>query len=180
MDTLSIPASAPVVVGPQNPNQYSDTETYSKNILGPVWFTMKNLRVAGTAGDPVPPVHVAPKQSPYIIASDEVFSLSVDIEFNHSPLSSLLMCLGTVMNIDFAFEGLGAKANELDLAVSDVTQKDKYTYTLTYTSTPRNAGMDAGLYKIAAVATIGPANHPCSQFVLGYGYITEVLLQVYQ
>lgn len=170
----------PVVIGPQSPYQLSDTETYSKNILGPVWFSMSNLRVAGTAGIPPQPVNVAPSQSPYIVAADEEFSVSVDIEFNNTPLSSLLLCLGTKVTVSFGFEGIGAMAAELDLSKMIKTEKGTYKYTITRKAIPAEVGLTPGLYAIAAVATVGPADHECSQCVLGYGYIAKALLQVYQ
>lgn len=42
------------VVGKQPP-QYSDSETYSKGILGPVYFTLSNLNVAGSSTLPAAP-----------------------------------------------------------------------------------------------------------------------------
>lgn len=164
--------------GPQPTSQYTDSETYSKNILGPVSFVMSNLRVYGKAGMPLDKT-VAPDQSPYIIASNEEFCASVDIEFNDAPLTSLLMCLGTRLTVDFAFEGLGGRASEADWAVTDITQKDQFSYTLTFKSTPEKAGLVPGLYAIAAIASIGPTEHKCSQHILGYGYIAKQLLQVY-
>jgi hypothetical protein len=169
----------PVVSGAQPTKQWSATETYSKNILGPVFFEMGHLRVAGTAGEPLPPEQVAPEQSPYIIAADEQFSVSLDLRFNKSPLTELLMCLGTEVKISFAFEGVGGRATEVDLDASLVTEKDKYEYTITYTGTPNTDGLAPGFYAIAAVATVGPAKHKCSQHIFGYGYIAKALLQVY-
>lgn len=163
---------------PQSKGQLTDTETYSKNILGPVSFVLSNLRVAGKAGVPEDKT-VAPEQSPYIVATNEEFYLSVDITFNESPLSALLMCLGTRMTVDFSFEGLGGRATEIDWAVTDVTQKDDFSYTLTFVSTPDAAKLVPGLYAIAAVASIGPVENKCSQHILGYGYIAKQLLQVY-
>jgi hypothetical protein len=163
---------------PQPKKQFTDTETYSKNILGPVYFELSNLRVFGKAGLPEDKT-VAPEQSPYIVATNEEFCVSVDITFNESPLSALLMCLGTRMTVDFAFEGLGGRATEIDWAVTDLTQKDDFSYTLTYKATPDAAQLVPGLYAIAAVASIGPVENECSQHILGYGYIAKQLLQVY-
>jgi hypothetical protein len=167
------------VVGPQPRYQVSDSETYSKNILGPIYFELSNLRVAGTAGEPTPPGFVAPSQSPYIIASNEPFSVSVDIKFNKSPLSELLLCLGTELKINFAFEGIGGTAAELDLPAMEVTTKGEFNYIVTFSGVPNQVGLTPGFYAIAAVATIGPAKHPCSQYIFGYGYIAKALLQVY-
>ncbi len=164
----------------QPKTQYTTTESYSKNVLGPVSFTLSNLRIKGTAGLPEEPKQVAPGQSPYIIASNEEFSASVDVEFNDSPLTRLLLCLGTKVEICFAFEGMGAKAAEVDLTAAIWTEKDKFNYTVTYQGTPEESGLSNGFYVIAAVATVGPSKHACAPFVFGYGYIAKRLLQVYQ
>jgi hypothetical protein len=161
------------------PPQLADTETYSRNILGPVWFNLSQLSVLGTAGLPTPPEFVAPEQSAYIIAEDEKFVASLNIEFNKSPLSALLMCLGSTVTVNWHFEGQGRAATEFDLSASIVTEKDKYSYTVTLDGIPNEEGMTPGLYEVSATVEVGPAQHKCSQFVLGYGYISEVLLQVY-
>jgi len=166
--------ATPVVIGAQSPFQHSDTETYADNILGPVWFSMYNLRVSGTNTNPA-----APSQSPYIVAEDEEFIVSVDIKFNKTPLSSLLMCLGTRVYVNFGLEGFGAKADEVDLETAIVTEKGKYEYTLYVKTTPKAAKMDPGLYEIGAVAEIGPVENNCKTPVFGHGYIEEALLQVY-
>lgn len=166
--------TAPAAITTNSPFLVSDTETYSTDILGPVWFKMSNLQVAGINTNPASPVQVK-----YIIASDEQFSVSVDIEFNKTPLSQLLMCLGTKIEVDFAFEGLGKQAVELDLSAGLVTEKDVYKYTVTYTSTPDKVGMTTGLYQIAAVADIGPVVNQCKTPVFGHGFIAEILLEVY-
>ena len=163
------------VVGPQPPKQIADTETYSENILGPVYFKLSNLRVKGTNAAPA-----ALKQSPYIIASNEQFDASVDIEFSDNPLTRLLLCLGTQIHVDFAFEGVGGEAAEVDLKAWKVTKKNKFEYTVTFTGTPAQSGLTPGFYAIAGVVSIGPADHPCAQFVMGYGYIAGAFLQVYE
>jgi hypothetical protein len=168
-DTATIP-----VIGTQPLGQLSATETYSDSILGPVSFRLSNLRIAGSSVKPA-----APSQSPYIIAANETFAVSVDIEFNKTPLTSLLMCLGTKVKMDFAFEGYGKNAAELDLMASLTTVKGQYKYTLTFTGVPQSVAMTPGLYEVAAVATIGPVDHQCSTCVFGHGYIGEVLLEVY-
>jgi hypothetical protein len=170
---LSSKVPAPAVEGAQSP-QYSTSETYSKNILGPVMFELSNLNVAGSST-----AAADPSQSQYIVAADEEFTVSVDIKFNNSPLSKLLMCLGTSINVDFGFEGFGT-APEVDLKASITTIKDELEYTITWTGTPEKAGLKPGLYEIGAVVSVGPGNHPCAQYVYGYGYIEEILLQVYQ
>lgn len=167
-------------IGQQIPVQIGGTETYSKNVLGPVSFTLCNLQIRGLAGEPELPKDVAPAQSPYIIASNEQFEIDVDIEFNSSPLTRLLLCLGTKMTVCFSFEGVGAKAVEIDLEQVEYTRKDVFKYTLTWKGTPEMAGLTAGFYGIAAVATIGPVEHPCApKCAMGYGYIAGLLLQVY-
>lgn len=162
------------------PGQISGTETYSRNVLGPVYFDLHNLRIGGTAVEPQPPEYVALAQSQYIVASNETFQVSVDLHFNDSPLARLLLCLGTKINVTFSFEGVGAKATEEDATVSITTEKDKFNYTLTYEGTPDTTKLTPGFYAIAAVAEIGPSSHACAQFVFGFGYIAAVVLQVYK
>lgn len=174
MTDIAISRSLPA----QRP-QVGATETYSSAILGPAAFTMTNLRVAGRAGSPLPPNYVAPAQSPYIIAGDEVFDISVDIEFVKNPLTELLMCLGTRVKVDFVFEGYGSAASEIDLSESLKTEKGKYAYTVTYTGIPNKVGLKSGLYEIGAVAEIGPVENACSTKIFGHGYLAEILLEVY-
>ena len=167
-------AEMSATANPQPIPQNTASETYSRGILGPVYFELSNLRVAGTNQMPA-----APSQSPYIIASDEKFAVSVDVEFNNSPLSKLLMCLGTTLTVDFGFEGYGAAADEVDLKATIKTTKDKFKYTITWQGTAAMAKLDPGLYQIGATITVGPSDHACGQYVYGYGYIERVLLQVY-
>ena len=159
------------------PNDITSTKTVSTNILGPVTFSLSDLDVAGS-GAIMPPIP-APSDSPFIVATDEMFKLSVNVEFNNSPLTKLLLCLGTQMKIRFSLEGVGQIAKEVDLDVTGVTQKGEYTYELALETTPDAAGMTAGLYAITAVASIGPSNHACANDVYGFGYIAGRLLQVY-
>jgi len=170
--------SAPAIANPQR-EQVSATETYSRNILGPTFFTLSNLKVEGTAGEPLPPNFVAPEQSPYIVAEDELFVASVKVTFNKSPLTSLLMCLGTKITMRFHLEGQGRKADEVDEEASITTEKDKFEYIIKLPGMAKQWDMDPGLYVVSATAEIGPVQHKCSQFILGYGYIADVLLQVY-
>lgn len=163
-----------MAVATPQPPKYADTETYSDNILGPVAFRMSNLRVTGSNIRPA-----APGQSPYIIASDEQFSISVDIEFNKTPLTTLLMCLKTKVKVDFAFEGYGKSAAEIDLMAAIATTKGQYKYTVRLDAIPSRVGLTPGLYSIAAVADIGPVENECSACVFGHGYIERVLLEVY-
>lgn len=157
----------------------SDSETYSRHLLGPVSFKLTDLEVKGTADEPLPPTYVAPGQSPFIIADNEVFNSSIKISFNKTPLSSLLMCLGTKITVNFHFEGQGRKAPEFDLATSIVTLKDTFDYNVAIASIPAEEGMLPGLYVVSATVEVGPVQHACSQLVLGYGYISDVRLQVY-
>lgn len=166
--------NAASVNAPQPIDQPTDTETYSKGILGPVSFKLSKLTIAGSNADPADPV-----QSGYIVASNEKFTVSVDIEFNSSPLSKLLMCLGTKLSVDFGFEGYGKGADEVDINASIVTKKDDFTYTISTTMTPDEAKLTAGLYQIGATITVGPGSNECAQYVFGYGYIDGLRFQVY-
>ncbi|MEO0535907.1 MAG: hypothetical protein AAF215_18790 [Cyanobacteria bacterium P01_A01_bin.123] len=164
---------------PQPQNQFSATETESTNILGPVVFKLSNLLVAGQAGLPALPTQIAPGQSPYIVSTQERIQISVDIAFNDTPLTQLLLCLGTRLKVRFSLEGIGGQATEVDLEVSETTRQGIANYTLTFEGTPESAGLTPGLYAIAAVVSIGPVDHACAQDVFGYGYIVGQLLQVY-
>ncbi|MEO0488073.1 MAG: hypothetical protein AAF215_17115 [Cyanobacteria bacterium P01_A01_bin.123] len=168
------------VSGAQADSLQSSSELYTKNILGPSWFELYDLRAEGSAGNPLPPVQVGPAQSPYVIASNEEFTMSVKVRFNQSPLTALLMCLGTEVKINFHYEGFGGNAVEIDLSETITTEKDKYEYIVSITTTPDAAGLNAGLFELAATAQVGPGQNECAQHVFGYGYIQEFLLQVYQ
>ncbi|MBT9316735.1 hypothetical protein [Leptothoe spongobia] len=163
----------------QPTKQFSSTETYSKNILGPSFFSMRNLVIASAGDETKDDFIVAPANSPYIVADTEELSVSLTVEFNKSPLTSLLMCLGTEVHVRFAFEGIGGAAAEKDVEVMLTTVKDKYVYELTWTGTPNGAQLTAGLYGVAAVSQVGPVKHECSQPIIGYGYLAGKLLQVY-
>jgi hypothetical protein len=161
------------------PPQFGATETWSENILGPVAFYLYDLQITASTASPSLPLQVSPSNSPYIIATNEAFSLSVKIKFNDSPLTKLLLCLGTKIQVDFCAEGCGNKASETDLYATVTTQKDVFDYTLTYTGTPNGSGLTEGFYAIAAVAKVGPSSHPCANFLFGAGYLAGVFLQVY-
>jgi len=167
------PVSIPVS-GPQASTLTSDSETYSYNVLGPSSFKLSNLDVTGSSVVPA-----ALSQSKYIIALDEEMIFSVVITFDQSPLTALLMCLGTDLNIDFECEGFGKAATEADVEVTYTTTEGQFAYLITYKGTPRAAGMTPGFYEMAATATIGPVTHKCGQHILGYGYIGEIRFQVY-
>lgn len=178
-----IPAP-PVITVPQG-SQYSATETYSKHILGASSFQMYYLYAKGWGGKVPYPWEVQPNTpgttgSPYIINLNEPMEIGVCLEFDHSPLTELLMCLGTDVNIDFAFEGFGKAAVETDVDVTVTTMKDRFRYLIKYVGTPKQLGLTAGYYELAATATIGPSAHACGNYIFGYGYIGEVRFQVYQ
>ncbi|MEM6425816.1 MAG: hypothetical protein AAF728_11750 [Cyanobacteria bacterium P01_D01_bin.128] len=168
------------VSGSQAGSLQSSSELYTKNILGPSWFELYDLRAEGSAGTPVPPVIVGPSQSPYVIASNEKFTMSLKVRFNKSPLTALLLCLKSEVTINFHYEGFGGKAVEIDLSETIYTEKDVYEYTVEIETTPDQAGLNAGLYELAATAQVGPGKNECAQHVFGYGYIQEFLIQVYE
>ncbi|MEO0456331.1 MAG: hypothetical protein AAF152_07060 [Cyanobacteria bacterium P01_A01_bin.114] len=158
--------------------QYAATGTYSRNILGPAFFEMSDLKVAGTAGLSISPEFTALTQSPCVVTANETLTVKIQIKFNKSPLTSLLMCLGTDVYVRFVFEGVGGDASEKDVEVMLTTVQDQYAYELIWTGTPQRAQMKPGLYAIASVAQIGPVRHDCSQPIIGYGYLAGALLQV--
>lgn len=161
------------------PGTVAATELKSTNILGPTFFDLCDLRIEASTAQPEPPMMIAPANSPYIVAENEVFSVSVDVKFNDTPLTRLLLCLGMKVDVHFAFEGIGGKAGETDVAEYIVTKKGEFKYTITWQGTAAGLNLGKGLYGIAAVASVSPADHPCSQDVLGYGYIAARLLQVF-
>ncbi len=164
---------------PQPKRQFSATETESTKPLGPVAFKLSNLKVEGQAEDPMLPTQIAPIQSEFIVSEDEPVRFSVDASFNNKPLTRLLLCLGLNIDINFALEGVGGLTVETDVKATAVTRKGEFSYTIEVEVTPKELGLTPGVYAIAAVASIGPADTPCSQEVIGYGYIAGQLLQVY-
>ncbi|MCS6814205.1 MAG: hypothetical protein NZ772_11675 [Cyanobacteria bacterium] len=156
----------------------TDSELYSREILGPAWFDIYSLRIEGTAGMPAMPDQVGATQSKYIVASSETVVASLKLRFNKSPLTALLMCLGISLKVNFHFEGFGP-APEIDLSTAVTTTKDTYDYELSLAFTPEARGLTDGLYEIAATVEVGPGCDPCAQHVFGRGYIQEFLLQVY-
>ena len=163
----------------QPPFEYRATETYSENILGPVQFWLYDLHIEASVADPNAPKQVAPANKAQIVEQNETFELHVKVYFNDTPLTRLLLCLGTKITINFCAEGCGGEATEVDLSTMITTEKDKFYYELKWVGTPSSGGMTPGFYAIAAVANIGPANHPCAQYLLGAGYCAAALLQVY-
>ncbi|MEO0968653.1 MAG: hypothetical protein AAFX80_10020 [Cyanobacteria bacterium J06639_18] len=171
---------SPVPWKPAQPPQYGATETYSENIIGAVAFYMYDLEIIASTANPDFPRVVAPSNSPYIIATDEDFEIKVKIKFNDTPLTRLLLCLGAKVEVNFCAEGCGYKATERDLIAYIKTKKDVFEYEVAYKGTPDSAGLTEGFYQIAAVANIGPCDHPCAQFLFGAGYLAKVYLQVYE
>ncbi|HIK46470.1 MAG TPA: hypothetical protein IGR64_16550 [Leptolyngbyaceae cyanobacterium M65_K2018_010] len=161
------------------PPLLANTELKSTNLLGPTYFDLCDLRLEASTAQPEPPMVIAQANSPYIVAADEIFSVSVDVTFNDTPLTRLLLCLGMKVEVNFAFEGIGGKAAEVDVSQYIVTKKGIFEYTITWKGTAEELKMGKGLYAVAAIASVSPYDHPCSQDVLGYGYVAARLLQVY-
>jgi len=181
MRKLIMPVTPAIrISGAQADALQGTSELYTRNIIGPAWFDLYDLRVEGSAGDPVFPDQVGPEQSKYIVASTEKVVASVRLRFNKSPLTALLLCLGIKLNVSFHFEGFGKTAAEIDLSVEQTSVKDVYEYDLPLEFIPSAVGLTTGLYEVAATAEIGPGKNECAQHVFGYGYIQEFLLQVYQ
>jgi hypothetical protein len=178
MQEMASRASRPAQKVINVPGQHDEvtlSETRTQSIVGPVTFKLSNLDVRGLGTNPADPTN-----SQYIVAEDEYFVASVDVEFNKTPLTELLMCLGTRIYIDFGLEGYGFKATELNLSATKLSEKGVYKYHLETTPTrPADQGMLAGLYEIGAVARVGPVENKCTTKIWGHGYIEEVLLQVY-
>ncbi len=156
------------------PRELSSTEARSQSIIGPVTFELKDLRVAGLGTNPADPAN-----SPFIIAEDEKYELSLTVEFNKTPLTELLMCLGTEITVDFGIEGYGIKAPEVNVQTICITEKGVFSYTIVRQGVAGNDGLKPGLYEIGAVVTTGPVRNECTTKIWGHGYIKEVNLQVY-
>ena len=171
-------ASAVYLRPAQEKPQYTSTETYSKQILGQSSFELYKLTVKGTKGDPTPPWHVAPFQSPHIIDTDEYMWVGLHIQFDRSPLTKLLMCLGTPIHVCFSFEGFGKKTAEIDLPVKIITQEGRFKYWIGTKVQPQDVGLTEGFYQVAATVEVGPLTHRCGQYIFGYGYIGEVRVQI--
>lgn len=176
MDVMA--RTAQFLPGPNLPEgqtaEVSTTETRSRTIVGPVTFKLQNLRIRGLGNLPADPTN-----SPFIIAEDEQYEVAVDVLFNKTPLTELLMCLGTRVTIDFGFEGYGKNASEVDVQATLVTSKDQYVYQLIHRGVAKRDGLKPGLYEIGAVATVGPVENRCTTKIWGHGYIKEILLEVY-
>lgn len=156
------------------PRELTDTEARSQTIVGPVTFKLMDLRVAGLGVNPADPVN-----SPFIIAENEAYELSLTVEFNQTPLTELLMCLGTEIVVDFGIEGYGINAPEVNVRKIIKTVKGQYSYPIVREGIAGNDGLKPGLYEIGAVVTAGPVRNECTTKIWGHGYIKEVILQVY-
>ena len=148
--------------------QESATEVH-KIPLPPVNLDIWELNVAGAGGG-----------SPYIIKQDEAMSLSLKTRFSGGTLVDLLMCVGVEISVEFAIEGFGT-ATEINLTAPSVkTQHGQYEYMPTLNlASPAAAGLVPGVYKAAAIVTVKPCT-PCSDLgPVAFGYITDVVFQVY-
>jgi len=175
------PAALTTAPSPAYPAQgplYSDTETYSKQILGQTSFELYYLNVWGTKGIPAEPWHVAPDQSPFIIDTDEYMVVGMFALFDHSPLTRLLMCLGTDICATFHFEGFGGAAAEQDLKVNITSVENRFLYWMGTVIKPQELGLNSGFYQVAATVQVGPMTHHCGQYIFGYGYIGERRVQI--
>lgn len=158
----------------EQPREVTDSETRSRSIVGQVSFELMDLRVRGLGNRPADPTN-----SPFIISEDERYELSLNLRFNRSPLTELLMCLGTRITVSFGLEGYGTGAQEVDVQESIITQPNVFNYHITRVGVARRDGLTPGLYEIGAVATVGPVENRCTTKIWGHGYIKEVVLQVY-
>ncbi|MDJ0704623.1 MAG: hypothetical protein QNJ46_15170 [Leptolyngbyaceae cyanobacterium MO_188.B28] len=162
----------------QEQPQYTSTETYSKQVLGQSSFELCGLSVTGTKGNPPPPWKVAPYQSPYIIDTNEEMWVGLHMYFDQSPLTKLLMCLGTPIHVCFSFEGFGKKTAEVDLPVKIITEENRFNYWIGTKIQPQELDLTPGFYQVAATVEVGPLTHKCGKYVFGYGYIGEVRVQI--
>lgn len=152
------------------------TEAFPRTFVCPLEFKLYDLQVNGTSK-----LRACPANSPYIVAADEDFILSVIVEFTPSPLAKTLMCLGVPVTITFSLEGFGAQTAELDLKHSFTTVANKFVYKveLQTKAEETNPVMTPGLYEIAAIAEIGGRIGNCAAPIWGHGYVQEALLEIY-
>lgn len=158
------------------PQPQTHTEASTRHFLGPVSFTLSDLQIVGTSADWSGP---APEQSSSIIAADEPFLARLNLTFNKSPLTALLMGLGTQITVNLHVEGQGRSTTELDLTATLVTEPNEFAYDLELEDIPSDLDLEPGLYAVSTTVEIGPAAPECSQAVLGYGYLAKVMLQVH-
>jgi hypothetical protein len=155
----------------------TDTETYSREILGQSYFELYHLKAAGTRGE-LPPWGPHPEQSKHIVDLDEDMRVGLIIKFDQSPLTRLLLCLGVDINAQFHFEGLGAASAEKDLTVTIKSVENQFKYWVGTVIKPETLGLSKGYYLVGATIEVGPLTHRCGQFIFGYGYIGERRLQI--
>lgn len=119
--------------------------------------------------------------SPYIIKDDEAMSLSMKVKFGGGTLTDLLMCVGIKIDVTFAIEGFGTAA-EINLGAPTVTTENgvyEYTPKLMLPGGPKSVGLVPGVYKAAAAMTVKPAS-PCADVgPFAFGYLSDVVFQVY-
>jgi hypothetical protein len=156
---------------------YTDTETYSREVLGQSQFELYHLKATGMRGQ-LPPWGPHPEQSKHIIDLDEDMRVGLVIKFDQSPLTSLLLCLGVTIKAYFHFEGLGAASAEKDLAVVASSQENVFKYWVGTVIKPQDLGLTKGYYLMGATVEVGPLTHRCGQFIFGYGYIGERRVQI--
>ncbi|MEA5448022.1 hypothetical protein VB780_05535 [Leptolyngbya sp. CCNP1308] len=155
----------------------TDTETYSREILGQSQFELYHLKATGMRGQ-LPPWGPHPEQSKHIIDLDEDMRVGLVIKFDQSPLTRLLLCLGVTIKAYFHFEGLGAASAEKDLEVVATSQEDVFKYWVGTILKPQDLGLTKGYYLVGATVEVGPLTHRCGQFIFGYGYIGERRVQI--
>jgi hypothetical protein len=158
---------------------YTDSETYSREVLGQSYFELYQLKATGTrtSGD-TKPWGPHPEQSKHIIDLDEEMRVGLDIKFDQSPLTRLLLCLSIDICVYFHFEGLGPAAAEKDLKVIQKSKEGQFKYWVGTTIQPQILGLTKGYYLVGATVEIGPLTHKCGQYVFGYGYIGERRVQI--
>lgn len=156
---------------------YTDTETYSREILGQSQFELYHLKATGMRGQ-LPPWGPHPEQSKHIVDLDEDMRVGLVIKFDQSPLTRLLLCLGVTIKAYFHFEGLGAASAEKDLEVVATSQEDVFKYWVGTILKPQDLGLTKGYYLVGATVEVGPLTHRCGQFIFGYGYIGERRVQI--
>ncbi|MBE9112969.1 hypothetical protein IQ273_26635 [Nodosilinea sp. LEGE 07298] len=155
----------------------TDTETYSREILGQSQFELYHLKATGMRGQ-LPPWGPHPEQSKHIIDLDEEMRVGLVIKFDQSPLTRLLLCLGVTIKAYFHFEGLGAASAEKDLEVVANSEEDVFKYWVGTIIKPQDLGLTKGYYLVGATVEVGPLTHRCGQFIFGYGYIGERRVQI--
>lgn len=176
-ENIAEPSAEMVSRLPSQGGLYTDTETYSREILGQSQFELYQLKATGLRGQ-LPPWGPHPEQSKHIIDLDEDMRVGLVIKFDQSPLTRLLLCLGVTLKAYFHFEGQGAASAEKDLEVAAISQENVFKYWVGTVIKPEELGLTKGYYLVSATVEVGPLTHRCGQFVFGYGYIGERRLQV--